>query len=78
MKSHGYEGITFHTFRHEFATTLNDLGINSEYIQKLGGWNNPVVMRSTYTHTTNEREKEYQTRIDEHFESIINNARAAE
>ena len=78
MENHGYNDITFHTFRHEFATTLNDLGISGEYIQKLGGWANPVIVNSIYTHTINEREKEYQTRINEHFESIIRNARTAE
>lgn len=69
--AHGYN-ITFHTLRHEFATTLNDLGIPSEYIQKLGGWSTDNVMKSVYTHTIKTREQEYQEIINEYFNNKIN------
>lgn len=70
MKEAGY-AITFHKLRHEFATTLNDLGIPSNYIQKLGGWSTDNIMKSVYTHTTSSREVEYQNRINAFFMSII-------
>lgn len=66
----GYD-ITFHTLRHEFATTLNDLGVPSDYIQKLGGWSTDNVMKSVYIHTTLKKEDEYQNMIDNHFNTII-------
>lgn len=66
----GYD-ITFHTLRHEFATTLNDLGVPPDYIQKLGGWSTDNVMKSVYTHTTLAKEQEYQDTIDKHFNSLI-------
>lgn len=65
--------ITFHTLRHEFATTLNDLGIPSEYIQKLGGWSTDNVMKSVYTHTIINKELMYQTTIDNFFLDSIQN-----
>ena len=71
MVSNGYN-ITFHKLRHEFATTLNDLGIPSDYIQKLGGWSTDNVMKSVYTHTTARKEDEYQNMIDDFFNSAIN------
>ena len=73
MLDAGYH-VTFHKLRHEFATTLNDLGIPSNYIQKLGGWSTDNVMKSIYTHTTTTRETEYQRRIDEFFMSAISSA----
>lgn len=71
MNDNGFE-ITFHKLRHIFATTLNDLGVPSEYIQKLGGWSTDNVMKSVYTHTTNAKENEYQSIIDNYFTSVIN------
>ena len=70
--------ITFHKLRHEFATTLNDLGVPSEYIQKLGGWSTDNVMKSVYTHTTNAKENEYQMIIDNFFTSIIDDTVSAQ
>ncbi|MCR4646316.1 MAG: site-specific integrase [Oscillospiraceae bacterium] len=73
MNEAGYE-ITFHKLRHEFATTLNDLGIPSNYIQKLGGWSTDNIMKSVYTHTTSSREIEYQEKINDYFMKAINSA----
>lgn len=63
--------ITFHTLRHEFATTLNDLGIPPEYIQKLGGWSTDNIMKSVYTHTIINKELIYQNTIDQFFLNSI-------
>ena len=70
MKEAGYD-ITFHKLRHAFATTLNDLGIPSNYIQKLGGWSTDNIMKSVYTHTTTSKEAEYQRIINDYFMSAI-------
>ena len=70
MRANGIT-ITFHQLRHEFATTLNDLGIPSDYIRKLGGWATDNVMKKVYTHTTTKKEEEYQKKIDGFFNSII-------
>lgn len=73
MHEAGYD-ITFHKLRHAFATTLNDLGIPSNYIQKLGGWSTDNVMKSVYTHTTTAKETEYQNKIDAFFMSALGNS----
>ena len=70
MQEAGYD-ISFHKLRHAFATTLNDLGIPSNYIQKLGGWSTDNIMKSVYTHTTTTKESEYQQKIDEYFLSAL-------
>lgn len=72
MRANGIT-ITFHQLRHEFATTLNDLGVPSDYIQKLGGWSTDSIMKSVYTHTTSKKEMEYQEIIDNFFSSLIEN-----
>lgn len=73
MEKAGYN-ITFHKLRHEFATTLNDLGIPSNYIQKLGGWSTDNIMKSVYTHTTFSMENECQNKINDFFMSAIESA----
>ena len=73
MENAGYN-ITFHKLRHEFATTLNDLGIPSNYIQKLGGWSTDNIMKSVYTHTTFSMENECQNKINDFFMSAIESA----
>lgn len=70
MKNAGYD-LSFHKLRHAFATTLNDLGIPSNYIQKLGGWSIDNIMKSVYTHTTSAKETEYQQKIDAFFMDAI-------
>ena len=72
MNENGYD-ITFHTLRHEFATTLNDLGVPSDYIQKLGGWSTDNIMKTVYTHTTSAKETQYQEMIDSYFNNLIQN-----
>lgn len=66
MQQRGIQ-TTFHKLRHCFATTLNDLGIPSKYIQKLGGWSTDNVMKSVYTHTTDTVEQHYGNVIDTYF-----------
>lgn len=70
MEGAGYD-ISFHKLRQAFATTLNDLGIPSNYIQKLGGWSTDNIMKSVYTHTTTSKETEYQKIIDDYFMAAI-------
>ena len=72
MDDNGFD-ISFHTLRHEFASTLNDLGVPSNYIQKLGGWSTDDVMKRVYTHTNEQKEKDYQEIIDNYFSESIQN-----
>lgn len=77
MENIGFNDMSFHKLRHEYATILNDLGVDDDYIQANGGWATSIIMKSVYTHTTDAKNKEYQTRIDKHFNGIISDLKAA-
>ena len=66
--------ITFHQLRHLFATTANDLGVDDEYIRKIGGWSSNDVLKGIYTHTRADREEMFQQVIDSYFMELIGNS----
>lgn len=70
MRSRGYD-TTFHKLRHCFATTLHELGIPENYIQKMGGWSTDIVMKAVYTHTIASKETEYGNIINDYFVNAI-------
>lgn len=47
MERHGLH-ITFHDLRALFATQMNELGVQKEILQTLGGWTNSKVLDSVY------------------------------
>lgn len=49
-KTAGIEGLTFHSCRHGFATTLLHAGIDVVTVAKLGGWESPQQVLATYGH----------------------------
>ena len=53
MKKHGIK-ITFHDLRALFATSMNELGVQKEILQKLGGWTNSKVLDSVYIRHSDE------------------------
>ena len=70
--------MTFHQLRHLFASTANDLGVADVYIQKMGGWASNNILKTIYTHTSHEKEDEFQNIIDGFFLGLINDANDAE
>ncbi|SDB11298.1 Phage integrase family protein [Ruminococcaceae bacterium FB2012] len=66
--------ITFHQLRHLFATTLNNLGVDDDYIQKMGGWSSNNVLKSVYTHTSAPLEQQFQKLIDDYYLGLIKNS----
>ena len=77
MKNKGLK-MTFHQLRHLFASTANDLGVADVYIQKMGGWASNNILKTIYTHTSHEKEDEFQNIIDGFFLGLINDANGAE
>ena len=73
MKRSGLK-ITFHQLRHLFASTANDLGVADVYIQKMGGWASNSILKTIYTHTSHEKEDEFQSIIDNFYLGLINAA----
>jgi integrase len=49
-KAAGIEGLTFHSCRHGFATTLLRRGVDVVTTAKLGGWKSPAHVFQTYGH----------------------------
>ncbi|MBQ3918988.1 MAG: tyrosine-type recombinase/integrase, partial [Oscillospiraceae bacterium] len=47
MKKNGIK-LTFHEIRSLFATSMNEIGVKKEVLQKLGGWTNSKVLDSVY------------------------------
>jgi len=50
----------FHAFRHYFATELNQAGMSSKDIQKLGGWSSSHIMTTVYQHARIDKDKAMQ------------------
>jgi integrase len=73
MKNKGLK-MTFHQLRHLFASTANDLGVADVYIQKMGGWASNNILKTIYTHTSHEKEDEFQSIIDNFYLGLINAA----
>jgi integrase len=46
------EGITFHSLRHTFATTLAEIGVNPATAQKMLGHSDVRMTLAIYTHAT--------------------------
>lgn len=63
--------VTFHQLRHIFATSANDLGVDDDYICKIGGWSSNDVLKGVYTHTTVRREVQYQKLIDDFYLGLL-------
>lgn len=63
--------ITFHQLRHLFATTLNNLGVDDDYIQKMGGWASNNILKTVYTHTNASLEQRFQRMIDDYYMGLI-------
>ena len=51
MSKHGYN-LKFHDLRKIFATTMRDIGVPLEVVEKMGGWSNSTVLRQVYIRTT--------------------------
>ena len=53
------------------TATLNDLGIPSNYIQKLGGWSADNILKSVYQQTFSSERKKVDKIIDGYFNGIV-------
>ena len=55
--------FSVHCLRHFYASTLHMAGVDDITIQKTGGWKNNSVLKSTYTHSDIQINKEKQDKI---------------
>ena len=70
MKKHGLH-ISFHDLRALFATTMNELGVPKEILQKLGGWTNSKVLDSVYIRHSDQTLVNSIDLLSQHIEPII-------
>ena len=61
-KKIGLEGVTFHTFRHTYASWLVQYEVPLRMLQELGGWKRADMVHR-YAHLTSEDLQAYQERL---------------
>ena len=66
-----------HTLRHEFATLLYDAKVDTKEAAEMLG-HDESVMRSIYTHITDNRRKKTAQKLNEYVNSVSNNPESAE
>lgn len=61
----------FHSLRHFYATELDQAGISSKDVQKLGGWSSDYILRKVYQHNRVEKDKAIQRKASNTIENIL-------
>lgn len=63
--------MSFHQLRHLNASVMLSLGIPEKYAMERGGWATPHIMRTVYQHTMTDKRQEVTNRIDNYFDTIM-------
>ena len=69
-QKNGYE-MTFHDLRHLNASVMLMLGVPDKYAMERGGWSTPNTLKNVYQHTFSDERKQVDKKIDEFFESAM-------
>jgi len=65
--------ISFHDLRHEYASImLTKLQVPEKVVQKSGGWKTDTVMKTVYSNTFSESDKQASQIRDKYFEDLLN------
>lgn len=67
--------MTFHDLRAQFATTMNNLGVDKKVLEKLGGWANSKVLDSVYIRTPKQRVQDSLKIFDDYMYDVIRDTR---
>lgn len=60
----------FHDLRHYYASTAHYLGVPDAYIMANGGWKTDSVMKRVYREALEDKKKEENAKIAQHFEKF--------
>lgn len=71
LKKHDLPHMSFHDLRHMDASIMVALGIPDKYAMERGGWSSPHVMQSVYQHTFSKEREAVDDKIDEYFNSLL-------
>lgn len=63
--------MTFHELRAQFATTMNELGVDKKVLQQMGGWSNSVVLDKVYIRTPKATVNRNMLIFDAHISSLV-------
>ena len=69
----GGDGVTFHKFRHTFATYLMELGVNPRVVQELLGHKDIETTLAIYTSVSSEVMEKEVAKLSAKLEGIRNN-----
>jgi len=72
LKKNGIE-MTFHDLRAQFATAMNQLGVDKLILQRMGGWSNSKVLDSVYIRTPQKAISDSMQMYGDYLESMITN-----
>lgn len=71
-EKHGFD-ISFHDLRHLSASVMLMLNIPDKYAMERGGRKTPHIMKSVYQHTFSSERKIIDEKVNNFFESLIEN-----
>lgn len=66
-----HEKYRFHDLRHYYASTAHYLGVPDAYIMANGGWKTDHVMKRVYREALQDKIKEENDKISEHFDKVV-------
>lgn len=70
LKKYHFKHFRFHDLRHYSASIQHALGVPDSYIMQRGGWKSDTVLKSVYRHTLDDKNKQMNEKINNHFETI--------
>lgn len=71
LKKNNIPHFRFHDLRHYNVSILHSLNIPDKYIMARGGWKSNYVMNNVYNHALKEKANEFDIKITEHFENVV-------
>ena len=71
----GIKHIRFHDLRHLNASVMLQLGIPEKYAMERGGWATASTLRNIYQHTFSSERQEVDKKIDNFFESYLDDTK---
>lgn len=71
LKKNNIPPFRFHDLRHYNVSILHALNVPDKYIMARGGWKSNYVMNNVYNHVLKEKTNEFNVKITEHFEKVI-------